>query len=111
MPEYSGPALTRPDPRAIESVGGFLGARFHANRNGRLKDALLSEEYIRRHERRGYDDWFWLGEQVGKWLDAAAHTALIARDAALLDRVLEVLERLARSQEPDGYLGITNRRH
>jgi DUF1680 family protein len=104
----------------IASVGGFLGQRFHANRENRLKDPLLAEEFIRLHERKRhsflhwtttYDDWFWLGEQIGKWLDAAAYAALIADDQELLTRVHELIERLAASQEEDGYLGITPRFH
>ena len=98
-------------PQHITSVGGFLGQRFHANRTGRLKDCLLSETYIRLHEQKNHDEWFWLGEQVGKWLDAAAYTGLIAKDNDLLNRVADVLDRLARSQEEDGYLGITRRYH
>jgi len=98
-------------PRDIAAVGGFLGQRFQANRVGRLKDWILSEEFIRLHERQNHGDWFWLGEQVGKWLDASAYTALIADDQELLDRVHQVLERLARTQEEDGYLGITKRRY
>jgi DUF1680 family protein len=107
-------------PRAFDSVGGFLGQRFHANREKRLKDPLLSEEFIRLHERKAhtvfhwvktYDDWFWLGEQIGKWLDASAYAALIADDHELLTRVHELIDRLAKSQEEDGYLGITPRFH
>ena len=107
-------------PQDIASVGGFLGQRFQANLKNRLKDPLLGEEFVRLHERkrqpflqwtRTYDDWFWLGEQVGKWLDAAAYTALIADDQALLNKINQVIERLAQSQEEDGYLGITVRWH
>ena len=98
-------------PQDLSAVGGFLGQRFEANRARRLKDWMLSEEFIRLHERQDHGDWFWLGEQVGKWLDASAYTALIADDQELLDRVHRVLERLARTQEQDGYLGITGRRY
>jgi DUF1680 family protein len=84
-------------PQDISAVGGFLGQRFHANRERRLKDWMLSEQFIRLHERQDHGDWFWLGEQVGKWLDASAYTALIADDQELLKRVHEVLERLART--------------
>lgn len=104
-------ALSAIAPRDFRSVGGFLGQRFHANRVGRLKDWMLSEQFIRLHERKRHDDWFWLGEQVGKWLDASAYAALIADDQELLHRVHDVLERLAKSQEEDGYLGITMRIH
>jgi DUF1680 family protein len=98
-------------PGDISAVGGFLGQRFEANRTGRLNDWMLSEEFIRLHEQQDHGDWFWLGEQVGKWLDASAYTALIADDQQLLERVHEVLARLAQTQEPDGYLGITRRRY
>jgi DUF1680 family protein len=98
-------------PRDILSIGGFLGQRFEANLFARLKDPLLSEEFIRLHEQKRYDDWFWLGEQIGKWLDASAYSALIADDDALLVRVQELVDRLAASQEENGYLGITAHFH
>ena len=97
-------------PDSFLHVGGFLGQRFQANRQGRLKDPILSEEFIRLHERKQYDGWFWLGEQIGKWLDAAAYTALIANDTELRNRVHELLGRLKRAQDEDGYLGILERR-
>jgi len=99
------------NPRDIRAIGGFLGQRFEANRARRLKDPLLVEQFIRLHEERNWDDWFWMGEQVGKWLDASAYAALIASDEDLLDQVNQVLERLARSQDEDGYLGITSVHH
>ncbi len=99
------------EPGDVHTVGGFLGQRFHANRTTRLKDWALSEQFIRLHERKQHDDWFWLGEQIGKWLDASAYTALIAHDEELLRRVEEIIHRLACSQEEDGYLGITRRIH
>lgn len=98
-------------PRDLCAIGGFLGRRFHANRTRRLKDKLLSEQFIRLHEQKHYDDWFWMGEQIGKWLDAAAYTALLAQDGELLARVHELIDRLAAAQEPDGYLGITAHYH
>jgi DUF1680 family protein len=98
-------------PRDLCAVGGFLGRRFDANRTHRLKDKLLSEQFIRLHEQKQYDDWFWMGEQIGKWLDAAAYTALLAADEELLARVHELIDRLAAAQEPDGYLGITAHYH
>lgn len=97
-------------PDSFLHIGGFLGQRFEANRLGRLKDPILSEEFIRLHERKQYDGWFWMGEQIGKWLDAAVYTSLIASDSELQNRVHEILERLKRTQEEDGYLGILERR-
>jgi len=98
-------------PGDISRFGGFLGRRFDANREARLKDWVLAEEFIRQHERQDYGDWFWMGEQVGKWLDAATYAGLVSRDKDLLKNVQDILERLARTQEEDGYLGITKRRY
>ncbi|MEZ4830801.1 MAG: glycoside hydrolase family 127 protein [Caldilineaceae bacterium] len=105
------PHLSTIAPRDVTHVGGFLGQRFHANRTKRLKDRTLSEEFIRLHEKKNYDDWFWMGEQIGKWIDAAAYAGLIADDQELLDRVNELIDRLAASQEANGYLGITATYH
>ena len=105
------PHLSTIAPRDVTHVGGFLGQRFHANRTKRLKDRTLSEEFIRLHEKKNYDDWFWMGEQIGKWIDAAAYAALIADDQELLNRVNELIDRLTASQEENGYLGITARYH
>jgi len=99
------------DPRGAREIGGFLGKRFRANHTARLKDPMLSEQFIRLHEQQNHNDWFWMGEQVGKWLEAATHSALAMGDEALLARVHEILDRLAKSQAEDGYLGITRRRY
>ncbi len=98
-------------PTSICHIGGFLGQRFQANNTGRVQDALLSEEFIRRHERKDYFDWFWLGEQIGKWFDAAAYTAAITKDQALLNRIHALLDRLEKTQEEDGAVSITLRRN
>jgi DUF1680 family protein len=98
-------------PDHFLSVGGFLGERFQANRMARLKNPLLSEEFISRHERKDHMAWFWLGEQIGKWFDAAAYTALITRDDSLSARVEELLARLEKTQEEDGAISITLRRY
>lgn len=94
-------------PASIERIGGFLGQRFLNNKEKRLKDWTLAEEFISMYERKSHQDWFWIGEQAGKWLDAAAYAAVISRDEALRERVLQAVDRLAASQERDGYLGIT----
>jgi len=98
-------------PQAICQVGGFLGQRFHANDTGRIQDALLSEEFIRRHERKDHFEWFWLGEQIGKWFDAAAYTATLTKDQGLLNRIHMLLDRLEKTQEEDGAVSITLRRN
>jgi DUF1680 family protein len=98
-------------PQGLQRLGGFLGRRFYANQNARLKDYYLSEGFIRLHEQKSEDGWFWLGEQIGKWLDAATFSALISGDEALLSRINEFIDRLFKAQAEDGYLGITPRHH
>jgi len=98
-------------PQAVKNVGGFLGRRFDASHTARLKDPMLSEQFIRLHEQQTYGEWFWMGEQVGKWLDAATYSGLTQNDDDLLNRVHEIVARLAKSQAEDGYLGITKRRY
>lgn len=94
-------------PAALRSLGGFLGERFRANITGRIKDIAMTEEFIRRYEQKNWRDWFWVGEQIGKWLDSAAYSSLITGDTALRTQIDEILQRLAKSQESSGYLGIT----
>ncbi len=96
-------------PNQLRSVNGFLGERFRANIEGRLKNWTLVEEYIALHERKDHQEWFWIGEQAGKWLDAASYAAVVSGDEELRTRVLRAVERLAASQERDGYLGVTAR--
>ena len=99
------------NPKSLNDIAGFLGGRFRANLDGRLKDPLLSEQFIRLHEHKNEDGWFWLGEQVGKWLDASTHAGLITKDEVLLKRVCQIVDRLEKAQETDGYLGITAHHH
>jgi DUF1680 family protein len=98
-------------PQGFKQLGGFMGRRFFANQDGRLKDHYLSEGFIRLHEAKNHDDWFWLGEQIGKWLDASTYSALISGDETLLGRVNETIHRLEGAQAEDGYLGITSKFH
>lgn len=98
-------------PDKIKDIGGFLGDRFKANLENRLKDWKLVEEFVKLHEKKNYDDWFWLGEQIGKWLDSAAYSAVISDDQEFSLEIHRILDRLEKSQEGDGYLGITGRGH
>ncbi|MGH7486187.1 MAG: hypothetical protein ACREMY_11405, partial [bacterium] len=65
------PLLQRP-PRAdsIADIGGFAGFRFQRNVGVRLR-AFDIDFYVRMLEQRRYRAWKWIGEQPGKWLEAA----------------------------------------
>ena len=103
--------VTTIQPNGLIQVGGFLGQRFYANQRARLKDDYLSEGFIRLHEAKRHDDWFWMGEQIGKWMDASTYSALISGDESLLQRINEIIDRLDKAQANDGYLGITFQSH
>jgi uncharacterized protein len=89
-------------PSQVE-LGGLLGERFRASLEQRLlaidEDALLAGFEKRPGEQP------WIGEHVGKWLDAAARTHGATNDPALAEKIDRVLERLVATQEADGYLG------
>jgi DUF1680 family protein len=90
------------------SIGdGFVGRRLDANRNGSLK-AFDIDRYVKMVEEKQQRDWWWIGEQPGKWLESAALTWEYSADVDLQDRAKQILARLEAAQEPEGYLGITD---
>ncbi|HEY3333270.1 MAG TPA: beta-L-arabinofuranosidase domain-containing protein [Capsulimonadaceae bacterium] len=89
------------------SIGGFVGERWQANKSGSLS-AFDIDKYVKQLEDKSYVDWFWIGEQVGKWLEASVLTDAISDDSQLSELVETILSRVVNSQEPEGYLGITS---
>lgn len=53
----------------------------------------------------GNPTW-WPGEQEGYWHEAYIHAAFQVGDAEAIRRATDYVERVLRSQGPDGYLGI-----
>lgn len=96
-----------PPPAEIRGVEGFAGARFAANRIGYLR-AFDIEHHTRMVEEKKHRDWWWVGEQPGKWLESAVLTSLQAHDPELDRQARAILARLVAAQEPDGYLGVTD---
>ena len=94
-------------PRAVTELGGFLGERYRGN----IEQLLLKfdiDRYVRMVEEPTYRSWFWIGEQPGKWLEAAIDASEQSGHAELKAKAQEVLKRLVAAQEPGGYLGITD---
>ena len=90
------------------SIGdGFVGRRLDANRNGYLH-AFDIDRYVKMVEEKKQRDWWWIGEQPGKWLESAVLTWEYSADADLQGRARKILARLEAAQQPDGYLGITD---
>lgn len=56
-------------------------------------------------EREGvHEGWFFQDSDLYKWIEAAAYIAGATDDAALRDRVRDLVELIARAQRPNGYL-------
>lgn len=89
----------------VPELRGYLGDRWEANRRGSLHGFDI-DHYVGLVEQRTHRDWWWAGEQDGKWLESAVLSSANS-DLALREKAKDVLDRLIASQEPSGYLGIT----
>ena len=95
-------AVTLSAPGEVE-LGGMLQARYQASLAKRLRTIDGLELVAGFQARPGKQAW--IGEHVGKWLDAACAVQAATRDAELGARIERVRDALLRCQEPDGYLG------
>src|SRR4051794_7436253 len=64
---------------SVREIGGFVGRRFRTNRDDDLKTFPI-DRYTRLVEEKTWRDWFWIGEQPGKWLESAALTSCVSQD-------------------------------
>jgi len=81
----------------------MLGARMAVNLEGRLlhvDEARLLKGF---EQPPGEQDW--IGEHIGKYLDAACNTWRYTHDARLKEQMDRMARRLIATQQPDGYLG------
>jgi DUF1680 family protein len=92
---------------SVKNIGGFFGHRMKLNRNNYIKTFPI-DEHVHFIEKREHTDWSWTqAEQHGKWIESALLSAVQSEDKALNGQVNEVLNRIIRSQEEDGYVGAT----
>jgi len=91
----------------VSNVQGFVGGRLTANRQGYVKTFDI-DTHTRSVEEKTHRDWWWIGEQPGKWLESTALCSRQAGDAQLEKQGRAILARLVAAQEPSGYLGITS---
>lgn len=89
-------------------IEGFLGERLNKNIENRLLPFDI-EGFLRMLEARNYRDWFWIGEQPGKWLEAAILSSEYSGNSKLREKAEAALKRMLAAQSDDGYLGITSR--
>ncbi|RYX81717.1 hypothetical protein EON83_22800 [bacterium] len=101
------PVQVAVSPAAVHGIGGFVGERMAANRENYLKKFDINS-HVAMVEAAKTRDWWWIGEQPGKWLESATWSAKTANDANLEASTRAILARLEAAQKPDGYLGITD---
>lgn len=92
-----------PAPYQQQKLSGYLAARMQVNLEQRLlqieEDALLAGF----RQRPGVHPW--IGEHIGKYLDAAANTLEYTQDERLKTQMTRMAKALMQTQMPDGYLG------
>ena len=90
-------------PFEQQKIGGLLGERMRINLEKRLlaieEDAVLAGF----RKRPGVQEW--IGEHVGKYLDAAVSTYRFTHDARLKTQMDRIALALIATQKADGYLG------
>ncbi len=100
-------------PFESQQIGGLLAQRMQINvERGLLQadDAAYLAGFVNRARKEGVGDeptgtdW-WMGEGVGKFLDAVSNALRYTHDARLQALADRVASTLIASQAPDGYLG------
>jgi DUF1680 family protein len=84
-------------------VQGWLGGRIDANERGRLlvvDTVPLLAGYIKKPGEQP-----WIGEHVGKWIDAATLSWAYDGNPKMKEKLDGVVAQLLATQEADGYLG------
>src|SRR5947209_5425688 len=92
-------------PGAYETqrLEGLLGERMRVNLEGRLLH--VDEPRLLRGFEQPPGEQAWIGEHVGKYLDAAANTWRYSHDPRLKSQMDRIAAALMKMQRADGYLG------
>ncbi|MCF3111762.1 glycoside hydrolase family 127 protein [Niabella sp. CC-SYL272] len=101
--DYTVPAAYAVQLPENDRLTGYLGMRYDYNLNNRLlkidEKGILEGFQARPGKQR------WIGEHVGKYLETAANTWMITRNAALKTQMDRIFNELIKTQLADGYLG------
>lgn len=92
-------------PAQFEKVKleGWLGEKLKANKEMRLQKVEEAELLAGFINKPGVHPW--IGEHVGKYLEAACYTYQNTKDEALKIQIDRIVQQLIAAQLPDGYLG------
>ena len=95
-------------PDSVTAIGSFAGNRIAKNQRNYIETFDIGK-YVGLMETRNFTGWDWRqGEQPGKWLESAIWASQRTHDMALKKEAHAMLDRIIRSQAPDGYIGITS---
>ncbi len=92
-----------PAPFESQKISGLLGERMRVNLEKRLLAIEEQQVLAGFRQRPGVQDW--IGEHVGKYLDAAANTWRFTHDPRLREQMDRIAVALMACQKADGYLG------
>jgi DUF1680 family protein len=92
-----------PAPFERQRIEGLLGERMRVNLEGRLLH--VDEPRLLRGFEQPPGEQAWIGEHIGKYLDAACNTWRYTHDSRLKAQMDRMARRLMATQRPDGYLG------
>ena len=100
---YKAPQKYVPADMAKLSIGGWLGEKLKANTEKRLQkvdEPALLAGFINRPGNHS-----WIGEHIGKFLEAACNAYANNADPSLKIQIDRSAQQLIAAQLPDGYLG------
>jgi DUF1680 family protein len=92
-----------PAPFENQKIGGYLGERLDINMNKRLLEVDEKELLAGYLNRPGKQNW--VGEHVGKYLEAASNSWRYSHDPRLKAQMDRILIILLNTQKDNGYLG------
>ena len=92
-----------PAPYDAQRLSGYLAERMKINLEGRLLHIDEQAVLAGFQTRPGVHPW--IGEHVGKYLDAACNTWVYTQDPRLKTQMDRIAGELLKTQLPDGYFG------
>jgi DUF1680 family protein len=92
-----------PTPFERQRIDGLLGQRMRVNLEGRLLH--VDEARLLKGFEQPPGEQAWIGEHIGKYLDAAANTWRLTHDERLKTQMDRMARALMATQRPDGCLG------
>jgi DUF1680 family protein len=93
-----------PAPTGAQTIGGVLGARIDTSIQKHMLDRMDLDALLEGYRHRPGKQ-VWVGEHIGKFIDAASNAWAYSGDERLKSKLGAAVEGLLATQEADGYLG------